>query len=127
MVDGSRGVRTSWISLPVEGIPPDKAFEKRWAMILLDQVMAQLRAEFCTPEKRELFDALKVSVWGEQTAASYQEIGARLGMAEGAVKVAAHRMRQRYRGLLRAEVGQTVATSAEVDEELRYLAAVLRS
>jgi RNA polymerase sigma-70 factor (ECF subfamily) len=111
----------------IEGLAPDKAFEKRWAMSLLELVMAQLRTEFSAPEKRQLFEALKVSVWGEETIASYQEIGAKLGMAEGTVKVAAHRMRQRYRELLRAEVGRTVAIPAEVDEELRYLAGVLRT
>jgi RNA polymerase sigma-70 factor (ECF subfamily) len=111
----------------VDGIPPDKAFEKRWAMSLLDEVMARLRAEFSAPDKRKLYEALKGAVMGDQTAVSYQEIGASQGMAEGAVKVAAHRMRQRYRELLRAEVGRTVATSAEVDQELRYLAGVLRS
>jgi RNA polymerase sigma-70 factor (ECF subfamily) len=111
----------------VDGIPPDKAFEKRWAMSLLDEVMAQLGTEFSGTDKRRLYEALKGSVMGDQSTVSYQEIGASQGMAEGAVKVAAHRMRQRYRELLRAEVGRTVATSAEVDEELRYLAGVLRS
>jgi RNA polymerase sigma-70 factor (ECF subfamily) len=105
---------------------PDKAYEKRWAISLLEKVMERLRAEFA-PQRSDLFDALKVTVWGEQTEASYQQIAASLGMAEGAVKVAAHRMRLRYRELLRSEVAHTVATSGEVDEELRYLATALRS
>jgi len=110
----------------VDGTAPDKAYEKRWAMSLLEQVMERLREEFKS-ERTDLFEALKTTVWGEATDASYQQIGAKLGMGEGAVKVAAHRMRHRYRDLLRAEVGHTVATSDEVDEELRYLAAVLRT
>ena len=112
---------------PADVASPDKVFEKRWAMSLLDLVMSRLREEYSTPEKRQFFDAVKNSLWGESAAVPYAEIGARLGMAEGAVKVAAYRMRERYRELLRAEVGHTVSTSAEVDEELRYLAAALRS
>ncbi len=106
---------------------PDKIFEKRWAMSLLNEVMGRLREEYSEPGRRQLFDSLKVSVWGEPTDTSYQEIGAKLGMAEGALKVAAHRLRQRYRELLRTEVARTVSSAAEVDEELRHLAAVLRS
>jgi RNA polymerase sigma-70 factor (ECF subfamily) len=110
----------------VDGETPDKLYEKRWAVRLLEEVMEHLREEFKS-ERSGLFDALKGTVWGDQTEGSYQEIGAKLGMAEGAVKAAAHRLRQRYRELLRAEVAHTVATPADVDEELRYLAGVLRS
>jgi len=105
---------------------PAQIFEKRWALTLLDQVLARLRAEFSSPDKQALFEALKGSVLGEEAEASYQQIGLKLGMAEGAVKIAVHRMRQRYRELLRAEVAHTVQTTAEVDEELKHLAAVLR-
>ena len=111
---------------PADGHTPDKLFEKRWALSLLDQVMGQLREEFSERDKRKLFELLKGSIWGEPADATYEEIAGWLGMSESAVKVAGHRMRQRYRELLRAEVAQTVATSAEVDEELRYLAAVMR-
>jgi RNA polymerase sigma factor (sigma-70 family) len=110
-----------------DGVPPDKMFIKRWAMSLLEQVMGNLRQEFCTTKEKAVFEALKASVWGEETAVPYEKIGAQLGMTEGAVKGAAYRMRHRYRELLRAEVAQTVATAAEVDDELRYLVAALRS
>jgi len=112
---------------PADTATPDKIFEKQWAMSLLELVMSRLREEYSTPEKRQLFDVVKNSLWGESAAVPYAEIGARLGMTEEAVKGRAHRMRERYRELLRAEVGHTVSTSAEVDEELRYLAAALRS
>ena len=105
---------------------PDRLFEKRWALSLLEQVLSRLGQECSECGKTELFEALKVHLWGEPDGASYEQIAARLGLTEGAVKVAAHRMRQRYRELLRAEVASTVATEAEVDEELRYLVAVLR-
>jgi len=88
--------------------------------------MERLEFEFGT-ERPGLFEALKPTIWGEQADASYMQIGQQLGMANGAVKVAAHRMRKRYRELLRDEVAHTVASRAEVDEELRYLAAILRS
>ena len=112
---------------PADSATPDKEFEKRWAMHLLQQVMSRLHEEFAKAEKEQLFESLKSSVWGEGGAVSYQEIGKKLGMGEGAVKVAAHRLRQRYRDLLRAEVASTVASRAEVDDELRYLVMVLRS
>ena len=96
-------------------------------MSLLETALVRLQEEFSAPDKRELFEALKGCVWGEETAGSYQQIAEQLGMAEGAVKGTVHRLRERYRELLRAEVGQSVAISAEVDEELRHLAAILRT
>ena len=108
-------------------LAPDKIFEKRWAISLLEKVLARLRSEFSTPDKRKGFEALKGYLWGEKAGVSYQEIATQLAMTEGAVKVAVHRLRQRYRELLRLEVAETVATDAEVDEELRYLISVIRS
>ena len=110
----------------MDGMAPDKLYEKQWAMSLLEKVIERLRVDLAD-EASGLFEALKPTIWGEPTDSSYQEIASKVGMTEGAVKVAAHRMRQRYRELLRNEVAHTVATAAEVDEELRYLAAVLRS
>jgi RNA polymerase sigma-70 factor (ECF subfamily) len=120
-------VEQRYLAERANGEAPDKVFEKRWAMSVLEQVMVHLRQEFSEPDKQELFDSLKQSIWGETSTVSYETIGAKLRMTEGAVKIAAHRLRQRYRELLRAEVAQTVGSSAEVDEELKYLAAVLRS
>jgi len=73
-----------------------------------------------------LFERLKIFVWGEKNAISYAAMAEQSGMTEGAVKVAVHRLRQRYGELLRAEVARTVATPAEIDEELRYLVSVIR-
>jgi RNA polymerase sigma factor (sigma-70 family) len=106
---------------------PDKLYDKRWAMSLLEAVLKRLRGEFSAAGKSQLFDGLKVSAWGEASDISYAELGQKIGMAEGAVKVAAHRLRQRYRELLRMEVARTVDSETEVDEELRYLARILRS
>lgn len=111
---------------PAAAQPPDSLYDRGWAAILLDRALAALRAEFEQSGKLDLFERLKVFVWGEKNALSYAAMAAQLGMTEGAVKVAVHRLRQRYGELLRAEVAQTVTTPVEVNEELRYLVSVIR-
>jgi RNA polymerase sigma factor (sigma-70 family) len=110
---------------PSEECTPEKIFEKRWAVTLLEQVLWRLREEFAAKGKVEQFDRLKVLLWGEKGSPPYAEVAVELGLNEGALKVAVHRLRQRYRELLRLEVAQTVASAAEVDEELRHLIAVI--
>lgn len=100
---------------------PDRLFERRWALTLLDLVLARLRAEHEAAGKAELFDALKGCLTGDRAELPYAELGSKLGLSEGAVKVAVHRLRQRYRGLLRAEVAHTVASEQDVEDELRHL------
>jgi len=107
--------------------PPDTLYDRGWAAILLERALAALRAEFAQSGKEGLFERLKVFVWGEKNALSYAAMAEQLGMTEGAVKVAVHRLRQRYGELLRAEVALTVTTTAEVNEELRYLVSVIRN
>jgi len=102
-------------------LSPDRLFEQRWALALLDQVLAGLRAEYEANGRCELFDELKAFTWGEKSAMSQADIGARLGMTENAVSQAVHRLRKRYGELLRAEVANTVATNSEVEDELRHL------
>jgi len=104
---------------------PEKLFERRWALTLLDQVLARLREEFVAVGKAQQFDELKVVLTSDKRTIPYAELGARLGLSEGAVKVAVHRLRQRYRDLLRAEIAETVASAAEVEEEIRHLFAAL--
>ena len=111
---------------PATAQPPDSLYDRGWAAILLDRALAALRTEFEQSGKVALFEKLKVFVWGEKSGVPYAEMAAQLGMTEGAVKVAVHRLRQRYGELLRAEVAQTVSTPAEVNEELRYLVSVIR-
>lgn len=111
---------------PATAQPPDSLYDQGWAAVLLDRAFKALRLEFEHAGKLDLFERLKGFVWGEKSALSYAEMAAQLGMTEGAVKVAVHRMRQRYGELLRAEVAQTVSTPAEVNEELRYLVSVIR-
>jgi RNA polymerase sigma factor (sigma-70 family) len=106
---------------PSESLTPEKAFELRWAITLLEQVYQRLEEEHRRQGKAELFETLRTSLAGPGNAAPYAELGQRLGMSEGAVKVAVHRLRQRYRVLLRETIAETVASEAEVEEELRYL------
>jgi len=110
---------------PAHGLTPEKLYDRRWALTLLDQVLQQLRAEFAATEKLELFQRLKGCLTGERSEKSYGEIAEQLGMSEGAVKTAAHRLRRRYGELLRQEIERTVQTEADVDDEIRSLFAAL--
>ena len=110
---------------PADPMTPEQGYDRHWALALLEKVLAGLREEHVAAGTEELFDALKPCLVGDSQAQPYAALGARLGMTEGAVKVAMHRLRQRYRQLLREEIAHTVATPDEVNEEMRYLFAVL--
>ena len=110
---------------PAEPLSADRLFERRWALTLLESVLARLRAEQVAAGRTEAFDLLKDSLIGGGHETSYAELAARLGTSEGAVKVAVHRLRRRYRELLEAEIANTVGSPEEVAEERRYLLSVL--
>jgi RNA polymerase sigma-70 factor (ECF subfamily) len=110
---------------PADPATADKIFERRWALTLLDRVLRRLREEYVTTDRENLFEQLKPTLTEASRSVRYAEIAVRLRTSEGAVKVAVHRLRQRYRDLLRAEIADTVATPGEVDEELRSLFAAL--
>jgi RNA polymerase sigma factor (sigma-70 family) len=110
---------------PADDLSPEKLFEKSWALTVLKQAMAQLKAEFVAANKQQLFAHLKAYLTAEPGSASYRQVAATLDMTEGAVKVAVHRLRQRYRELVRQQIAQTVATAEQVDEEIRDLFAAL--
>ena len=109
---------------PVDTLTPEKIFERRWAMALLDQAAGRLEAEYVKAGKGELYQQLKQFNSIEQTAKSYGEVAAELGLPENSLKSLVHRLRQRYRELLREEIAQTVASPGEVDEEIGHLLAV---
>jgi len=111
---------------PRDNATPESLFERRWAQAILDEVFRKLAAEYEGTESPRRFAELKRFLIETQEADTYAEVAARLGMSESAVKSAIHRLRQRYRELFRAEIASTVATVAEVDEEIRYLFAALR-
>ncbi len=106
------------------GATPERLFERRWALTLLDRVLARLREEFTARGKGELFDLLRLYLVGDRGAPPQQQTAGALGMSVGALKVAVHRMRQRYRELLREEIAQTVGGPEQVDDEIRALFAV---
>ena len=106
---------------PAETLTPEKLFDQRWALALLEEVHQRLRQEHEQEGKAAQFEALRFSLMGERSGVPYAELAAQLKLSEGAVKVAVHRLRQRYRTLLRELIAETVATPNEVEEELRYL------
>ncbi len=110
---------------PADLRSPDKLFEYRWAVTLLERVFERLRGEYEREGKPDLFNELKGCLAQVRAAVPYAEAGARLGLSEGALRVAVHRLRQRYRKLLRAEIADTVSGPEEVEQELRYLFRVL--
>ncbi|HXO36270.1 MAG TPA: sigma-70 family RNA polymerase sigma factor [Candidatus Acidoferrales bacterium] len=103
---------------------PDRIFERRWALSMLERVMERLRDEFVQHDRPENFERMKVFLLG-QSEAPYAALAGEMNTSEGALKVAIHRLRKRYRELFRQEIADTVADPAEVESELRYLAAVL--
>lgn len=112
---------------PVDSMTPDRIYERRWALAVLDAVMEKLRIEQAGGANSALFEALKPFLYGDKASSSHVEIAARFALTESAVKSKTHRLRQRYRELLHEEVAQTVAHPMDVEDELRQLLAALRS
>ena len=110
-----------------EALSADLLYDRRWAFTVLDRVFARLREEAQRSVKAPLLERLNTLLSDEPDRPSHAEIGHEFGMTENAVKQAFHRLRQRYRQLLREEVAHTVATPAEIEDELRDLIAALRS
>jgi len=108
-----------------ESDDPEHLFDREWALQTIAGALQALRDEMARVGKSDQFDALKGSLTGQEEL-SRDQIAARLGMSDGAVKVAIHRLRQRYRTLLRAAIAETVSNEADLDDEMRYLVAVLR-
>lgn len=109
---------------PAHDETPERIFERRWALSMLDRVVERLRSEFVQHGRPEYFEQLKPFLLGKADA-PYAELALKINTSEGAIKVAIHRLRKRYRELVRQEIADTVADPADVESELRYLAAVL--
>jgi RNA polymerase sigma-70 factor (ECF subfamily) len=110
---------------PVDKLTPEKLFERRWVLALLDQVLGQLRQEFVDKGKGKLFDRLRVFLLGQEGVVPHGRVAEELDMTPGAVKVAVHRLRRRFRELVRAEIARTVDSAEAVDDEIRELFAAL--
>lgn len=111
---------------PVDSLTPEKLFERRWALTILDNALDELRAEYVQQKKGELFDALSGFLTGRDGAASYAEVASTLTMREDAVKMAAHRLRKRFRNLLCRHITATVESPEEVDEEIQWMMGAFR-
>lgn len=109
---------------PATGETPERIFDRRWALALLDRVMDRLAAENAAG-RRHHFDRLKVYLTGEQPQISYAETAAALGMSQAAVKVAVHRLRRKFGALVHEEVSHTVASPDDVESEIRHLLAAV--
>ena len=110
---------------PVERMNPETIFERRWALTLLEEALAALESEFTTSGRGEAFRELQPFLCGEQGA--YKDVAARLAISEGAVRVTVHRMRERYRELVRREIADTLGAGEDLEAEMRHLFAVLRN
>jgi RNA polymerase sigma factor (sigma-70 family) len=105
---------------PVERLDAERIYERRWALTLLEQALTRLRTEMTDAGKAELFERLRDFVAGDQEI-TCGEVAAEVGLSEGAVKSAVHRLRLRYRELVREEIACTVASPTEIDIEIHYL------
>jgi RNA polymerase sigma factor (sigma-70 family) len=106
---------------PTDNRSPDRVFERQWAATLLEEVLGRLEAEFRADGREALFAAIKATLAGPREAQPYAHLAAQLGMKEGAVRTAVHRLRKRYRELLQDEISGTVGSATDVNDEIRYL------
>lgn len=109
---------------PVEHLTPEKVFERRWIVAILEQALSRLKNEYVEAGKGPLFNRLKCILTEEDTRAPYSRLATELEMSEGAVKVAVHRLRRRFGRLLREEIAQTLSDPAELEDEIHYLFSV---
>jgi RNA polymerase sigma factor (sigma-70 family) len=109
---------------PSHDMTPEKVYERRWAMILLERALTRLRAE---NESSPHFCRLRIFLTGDPSGTSYKDLAVALGTTEGAMKTAVHRLRRKFGKMLREEIADTVAGPEEVVAELRYLLSVLSS
>jgi RNA polymerase sigma factor (sigma-70 family) len=110
-----------WHIEPHDADTPETVFDRQWALALLEHVLERLRDEFVASGRRARFEALKPLLTGDAEACDYRALAASLGTSEGAIKVAAHRLRRRYRDLLREEIAALVDSPDEVEDEMRHL------
>jgi RNA polymerase sigma-70 factor (ECF subfamily) len=109
---------------PADPVTPEALFEQRWAQTLLERVIERLGREYAAVEKGRLFEELR-GFLSQRSAGDRTEIAARYGIGLNAVDVAIHRLRKRYRDLLREEIAQTVSGPEQIEEEIRHLIAVV--
>jgi RNA polymerase sigma-70 factor (ECF subfamily) len=112
---------------PAHIFTPEHLYDRRWALTLLERALDRLEQSMADRGKRPLFDRLKPTLLGESDAVAYAQVASELGMTEGAVKVAAHRLRERLRDIIREEIVATVSDPVQIDDEIRDLFSALGS
>jgi len=112
---------------PADPVTAELIYERRWALTVLEQVLSRLKDEYQAAGNAMLFDSLKQLLPDEPGSPSQARIAAQIGMTENALRQAFYRFRQRYQSLLREEIAHTVATPADIEDELRHLIAVLEA
>jgi RNA polymerase sigma factor (sigma-70 family) len=120
------GAESRYCLEPADAATPERLFERRWAVTLLDRVLERLREEYAAKGQAAVFEQLKPFLAREKGAAPYRELAERAGLTEGSIKTAVHRLRRRYRSLLEDEIAQTVCAQGDVANEVRELFAALR-
>jgi RNA polymerase sigma-70 factor (ECF subfamily) len=110
-----------YVHEPAQPATPETIFERRWALTVIDAALAEMRREWSARRDERTFERLKACLLGEAPPGGYAAVAADLGTTEGAVKVAVHRLRRRFRDVLRAHIAETVADPADVDDEIRFL------
>jgi RNA polymerase sigma factor (sigma-70 family) len=110
---------------PVEPSTPETLYERRWALTVIDRVLAQLRGEWEAGGRGAEFDALKTALLHGAPDGGYAAVARQLGTSEGAVKVAVHRLRRKFQSRLRQDIAETVSDPADIDDEIRYLVRAL--
>lgn len=106
---------------PADTLTPERIYERRWAVTLLEQALKRLEKEYAAAGKRTLFARLEPLLAGERGNESYDQIAAQLTMKEGAVKTAMHRLRRRFAAILRSEIAETVSDPGDIEEEVQHL------
>ena len=114
-----------YLQVPASGATPEQTFDQRWALTVLEEALRRLRQDYVNAGRGELFESLSQFLSNEAGIGEYDTLAPKLGMSPGAVGVAVHRLRQRYRELVRLELAQTVASPEDLEQEMNYLFAVL--
>jgi DNA-directed RNA polymerase specialized sigma24 family protein len=123
-LDVSEG-ETRYQDCMINSESPERIFEREWALTLLDRVIKQMQDEYSAKNKSDLFDECREFLIGSDSG-RYDELAARLRMSEAALRVAVHRMRERYKDLLRREIAETLAGPSSIDDELNELRRAIR-
>jgi RNA polymerase sigma-70 factor (ECF subfamily) len=116
-----RDAERCYLREPAHAETPERLFDRRWALTLLARVLDRLEGELSGLNKGPLFERLKPALMGESDASSYAQIGTELGMTAGAVKVAVHRLRKRFRAILQDEISRTLADPGDFQQEINEL------